>query len=66
MKTLAIAILIAAVQFTQTTQAQTFSSFINQEELEVEIEDGVINLIWETKREVNTKYFILELSLIHI
>ena len=60
MKTLALALLITITSF---SFAQNNSNKENNITFNVEIEDGVCVLNWESNREVNTSYYLIEKSI---
>jgi len=62
MKTLALTLIISLSSFTFTF-AQNNSTPINSISLEVEMEDGVSILNWESNKEVNTSYYLIEKSI---
>ena len=61
MKTLISSLaLIIAIYISDAVLAQNFNS--NQVTVSLENEDGTVNLKWETQREINSRYFLIEKS----
>jgi hypothetical protein len=56
--TLTLILLISLNTFGQNTLLKT-----NEIAVTVEVEDGITTVIWESKREVNTSYFVVEKSI---
>ncbi len=62
MKTLTFSILIL-INTLQFSIAQTNPNEANQIQINTELEDGIIVLKWESNREVNSSYYLIEKSI---
>ena len=56
--TLALILLNSLYTFGQNIQLKT-----NEIAVTVEVEDGITTVVWESKRKVNTSYFVVEKSI---
>ncbi|MBX7204003.1 MAG: hypothetical protein K1X81_01135 [Bacteroidia bacterium] len=62
MSAIKITLLLLSLLITFTAFAQTTSLRANEIHMEIMLEDGQVTILWNTMKEVNTSYFVIEKS----